>query len=77
MAKPLTVNVAYNENGKIVAVVAAQPSGSQAGPTLSFQDRPGVAVGQFEVPTNYADKKMSEILSGLRVDAATGRLIEA
>jgi hypothetical protein len=76
MAKPFTVSVAYNENGKIVAVVATQPTGSQEGPRLSFQDRPDVAVGQFEVPANYADKKMSEILSGLHVDAATGRLTE-
>lgn len=83
---PMIVHVAYDENGKILAVVATQPTASpeEPRPTTSregprgprFQERPGVSAGDFEVPEKFADKKMSEILSGLHVDVATGHLIE-
>jgi hypothetical protein len=82
---PMIVHAAYEDNGKIIAVVATQstrnqegqgPTTSQEGPRPRFQERPGISVGDFEVPANFVDKKMSEILAGLHVDAATGRLIE-
>jgi hypothetical protein len=73
-----TIHAAYDKDGKIVAAVAAVPTGGQAespaGPRPS--EGPGVSVGQFEVPAKFAGKTMREYVDLLRVDAATQRLVE-
>lgn len=71
---PTTIHVTYDENGKIIAAVAATSPGEQAGPRPTAG--PGVSVGQFEVPAKFADKQLIEYVERLRVDAAAHRLVE-
>jgi hypothetical protein len=72
------IHVAYDEDGKIVAAVAAAPTGGQAGSPAGPKpgEGPGVTVGQFEVPAKFAGKTIREYVDLLRVDAAAQRLVE-
>jgi hypothetical protein len=68
------IHIAYDENGRIVAAVEIAPPGEQPGPRPT--EGPGVSVGEFEVPAEFADKKMIEYVDLLRVDAAARQLVK-
>jgi hypothetical protein len=60
-----TIHVAYDDEGKILAAVAA--SAGEQGPKPT--EGPGVSVGQFEVPAKFAGKKLIDYVDLLRVEA--------
>ena len=64
-----TVHVTYGPDGKIYAASESMPPPRPA-------HVQGVTVGEFEVPTKFATKKLHEYIPHLAVEVETRRLKE-
>ena len=69
----MKIQAAYNSDGRIVTAVPITDENSA--PALRIAEKAGVDVAEFEVPTEFEEKKFHEFLHLLRVDTATMRLV--
>jgi hypothetical protein len=69
----MKLEAVFNRDGVMLAAVAFDPN------ELSPRPRPvaseGDSLGEFDVPAEYADAPLDEICRALRVDVASGRLV--
>jgi len=63
--------VAHNEQGVIVAAAEVGRKGTGDQPVA----KPGISVAEFDVPNEFADKKLSEYLHSLQVDVGARKLV--
>ncbi len=62
--------VAYDEQGRIVAAAGPGPRGADRP-----ADRPGITVGELDVPDEFAEADIETFVHRLRVDVAGRRLV--
>jgi hypothetical protein len=65
--------VAYKSDGRIVTAVPLEHENST--PALRIAEKAGVDVAEFDVSTEFEEKKFHEFLHLLRVDRVTKRLV--
>ena len=66
----MKLHVAYDQDGKILAAVKAEPGGDR------FVAQPGVTLAELDVPTEFEQAEFTSFVHLLHVDVGQQRLLK-